>query len=131
MFLVIFGCSTLLNTEQEYNWIHKFTPDFKPVEKIKIPGKTTYGIQAMTYADGYFWLGTYSEKHTYQCDEKFNIVGYHPVDISVGAFGLPRSPKGEIRLMVARNIALSNDRKLWSADCIPAVLRNGKLEWEN
>ena len=117
-------------SEQEFNWIHKFTPDFKFVEKIKIPGKTTYGIQAMTYADGYFWLGTYSKERTYQCDEKLNIIGYHPVDISVGAFGLPRSDKGEIRLMVARNISLDKNKGIWSADCVPAVLRDGKLEWE-
>lgn len=118
------------DSEQEFNWIHKFTTDFRFVEKIKIPGKTFYGIQAMTYADGYFWLGTYSPERTYQCDQKLNILAYHDVDISVGAFGLPRSPDGNIRLMVARNIAVDKDRKVWSADCLPAILINGKLEWE-
>lgn len=115
-------------SEQEFNWIHKYTPGFKHVKKIKIPGKTKYGIQTISYTNGFFWLGTYSNEKTYQCDKNFNIIGYHTVNISVGAYGLPLSNNGEIRLMVARNIKLGNDK--WSADCVPAVLRNGKLEWE-
>ncbi|MDD4268409.1 MAG: hypothetical protein GXY25_10515 [Pirellulaceae bacterium] len=115
-------------SEQEFNWIHKFTSDFTPVDKIKIPGKTTYGIQAMTFADGFFWLGTYSKQRTYQCDAQLDIVAYHTVDISVGAFGLPRGENGETRLMVARNIKKDNGR--WTASAAPAILRNGGLEWE-
>lgn len=117
-------------SEQAFNWIHKFSPEFKSVKKIKIPGKTKYGIQTMAYADGFFWLGTYSTKKTYQCDKNFNIIGYHTIDISVGAYGLPRSKNGETRLMVARNICLNKEKSVWSADCLAAVLRNGKLEWE-
>lgn len=116
-------------SEQEFNWIHKFTPDFTFVEKIKIPGKTTYGIQAMTFAGECFWLGTYSKSRTYQCDARLKITAYHPVDISVGAFELPRGANGEIRLMVARNIKKDNGR--WTASASPAIVRNGRLEWEN
>jgi hypothetical protein len=115
-------------SEREFNWIHKFTPDFVPVEKIKIPGKTTYGIQAMTFADGFFWLGTYSKDRTYQCDAQLKIIAYHAVDVSVGVFGLPKGKNGEIRLMVARNIKKDNGR--WTASASPTILRNGKLEWE-
>lgn len=116
------------SSEQEFNWIHKFTPDFVPVAKIKIPGKTIYGIQAMTFADGYFWLGTYGKERTYQCDAQFNIIAYHTVDASVGVFGLPKSNSGETRLMVARNVKKDNGR--WTAKAAPATLRSGKLEWE-
>jgi hypothetical protein len=115
-------------SDQEFNWIHKFTPDFTFAEKIKIPGKTTYGIQAMTFAHGCFWLGTYSKDRTYQCDAQLTIITHHPVDISVGAFELPKGRNGEIRLMVARNIKKGKGR--WTASASPAVLRNGQLEWE-
>ena len=115
-------------SEQEFNRIHKFTPDFVPVEKIKIPGKTTYGIQTTTFADGFFWLGTYSKDRTYQCDAEFKIIAYHAVDVSVGAFGLPKGKNGETRLMVARNVKKDNGR--WTASAAPAVLRNGRLEME-
>lgn len=116
------------SSEQEFNWIHKFTPEFAPVAKIKIPGKTIYGIQAMTFADGFFWLGTYGKERTYQCDRQFNVIAYHRVDASVGVFGLPKAKNGETRLMVARNIKKDNER--WTASAAPAVLRNGQLEWE-
>lgn len=115
-------------SEREFNWIHKFTPDFVPVEKIKIPGKTIYGIQAMTFADGFFWLGTYGKERTYQCDAQLQIIAYHAVDVSVGVFGLPKGKSGEIRLMVARNVKKDNGR--WTASAAPAILRNGRLEWE-
>lgn len=114
-------------SEQEFNWIHKFTPDFVPVEKIKIPGKTTYGIQAMAFAGGFFWLGTYGKDRTYQCDSQLQIIAYHAVDVSVGVFGLPKGRNGEIRLMVARNVKKDNGR--WTASAAPAILRNGRLEW--
>ena len=115
-------------SEQEFNRIHKFTPDFVPVEKIKIPGKTTYGIQAMTFADGFFWLGTYGKDRTYQCDAQLKSIAYHAVDASVGVFGLPKGKNGEIRLMVARNVKKDNLR--WTTSAAPAILRNGRLEWE-
>ena len=115
-------------SDQEFNWIHKFTPDFVSVEKIKIPGKTTYGIQTMAFVDGQFWLGTYSKDRTYQCDAQFKVIAHDTIDVSVGAFGLPKGSSGETRLMVARNIKKDNGR--WTASAAPAVLRNGRLEWE-
>jgi hypothetical protein len=99
-----------------------------PVEKIKIPGKTTYGIQTMAFADGFFWLGTYGKDRTYQCDAQLKVIAYHTIDVSVGAFGLPKGKNGEIRLMVARNVKKDNGR--WTASAAPAVMRNGRLEWE-
>ena len=116
------------NSEQEFNWIHKFTPAFVPVEKIKIPGKTIYGIQTMTFADEFFWLGTYGKERTYQCDAQLKIIAHHAVDASVGVFGLPKGKNGEIRLMVARNVKKDNGR--WTASASPAILRNGRLERE-
>ncbi|NLY02821.1 MAG: hypothetical protein GXY83_42755 [Rhodopirellula sp.] len=115
-------------SERDFNWIHKFTPTFVLVEKIKIPGKTIYGIQAMTFADEFFWLGTYGKDRTYQCDARLNVIAYHAVDVSVGAFGLPKGKNGEIRLMVARNVKKDNGR--WTASAAPAILRDGRLEWE-
>jgi hypothetical protein len=115
-------------SERDFNWIHKFTPDFVPVDKIKIPGKTTYGIQTMTFADGFFWLGTYGKDRTYQCDAQLKVIAYHTIDVSVGAFSLPKGKNGEIRLMVARNVKKDNGR--WTASAAPAVMRNGILEWE-
>lgn len=114
------------DSEQEFNWIHKFTPDFQAVEKFKIPGKTAYGIQAMTFAGDFFWLGTYSKERTYQCDAQLKILAYQPVDVSVGVFGLPNTDSGELRLMVARNIKKDDGR--WTASASPFVLRDGKLE---
>lgn len=116
------------DSQQEFNWIHKFTPDFTFVEKFKIPGVTTYGIQAMTFAHGSFWLGTYGKDRTYQCDERLKLIAHHPVDVAVGVFGLPKSADGEPRLMVARNIKKDDGR--WTASASPAVLKDGKLEWE-
>ena len=82
----------------------------------------------MTFADGFFWLGTYGKDRTYQCDAQLKIIAYHAVDVSVGAFGLPKGKNGEIRLMVARNVTKDNGR--WTASAAPAILRNGRLEWE-
>jgi hypothetical protein len=115
-------------SEQDFNWIHKFTPAFVAVGKIKVPGQTAYGIQTITFAHGFFWLGTYSKERTYQCDPEFKLLAHHAVDISVGAFALPKGPGGEPRLMVARNLKKENGR--WSASAAPAVLKNGRLELE-
>lgn len=112
---------------QDSNWIHKFTPDFVPAGKIKIPGQTSYGIQTITFAHGFFWLGTYSKERTYRCDPELKLIAHYDLDVSVGAFALPPSPQGP-RLMVARNIKIENGR--WTASAAPAVLREGRLEWE-
>ena len=61
------------------------------------------------------------------CDAQLPIIAYHAVDVSVGAFGLPKGKDGEIRLMVARNVKKDNGR--WTASAAPAILRNGRLEW--
>lgn len=82
----------------------------------------------VTFAHGFFWLGTYSKDRTYQCDAQLNIIAYQTIDVSLGVFGLPKGKNGEIRLMVARNIKKDNGR--WTASATPAILRNGKLEWE-
>jgi hypothetical protein len=116
------------DSKQPFNWVHKFTPTFEAVDKIKIPGQTTYGIQTITFAHGFFWLGTYSKDRTYQCAPGLDLLKHHTVDISVGAFALPKSPDGEPRMMVARNIKKENGR--WSASATPVVLRNGQLEKE-
>ena len=115
-------------SEQPFNWVHKFTPDFVAVEKIKVPGQTSYGIQTITFAHGFFWLGTYSKDRTYQCDPDFKLLTHHNVDISVGGFALPEGPGGEPRLMVARNIKKENG--LWTASAAPAVLKDGRLVTE-
>ncbi len=114
-------------SEQEFNWIHKFTSDFTPVDKIKIPGKTTYGIQAMTFADGFFWVGTYSKPHvsvrraTEHCRLSHSRYFRWRVRSAQGE-------NGETRLMVARNIKKDNGR--WTASAASAILKNGRLEWE-
>ncbi len=91
-------------------------------------GQTTYGIQTLTFAHGYFWLGTYSKDRTYQCAPDFKLITHHEVDISVGAFALPKGTSGEPRLMVARNIKTENGN--WTASAAPAVLKDGKLVME-
>jgi len=115
-------------SEQDFNWIHQYTPDFQSIKKFRIPGKTTYGVQAMTFAGGFFWLGTYSKDHTYQCDVDLKVLRHHALDISVGAFELPRDEQGRLRLMVARNVKKPNGR--WTASAAPAVLIDGVLTWE-
>jgi len=82
----------------------------------------------MTFADGFFWLGTYGKDRTYQCDAQLNIIAHHAFDVSVGMFGMPKGRNGETRLMVARNVKKDNGR--WTASAAPAILRNGRLEWE-
>jgi hypothetical protein len=116
------------DSQQPFNWIHKFTPDFVAVDKIQIPGQTAYGIQTITFAHGFFWLGTYSKDRTYQCTPNFQQITHHEVDISVGAFALPKAPDGSPRLMVARNLKKENG--LWSATAAPAVLKDGRLVME-
>lgn len=116
------------DSTQPFNWVHKFTPNFVEVEKIKVHGQTTYGIQTLTFAHGCFWLGTYSQERTYQCAPDFKLISHHEVDISVGAFALPKGPSGEPRLMVARNIKKENGQ--WTASAAPAVLKDGRLVME-
>ncbi len=116
------------DSTQPFNWVHKFTPDFVAIEKIKVPGQTTYGIQTLTFAHGSFWLGTYSKDRTYQCAPDFKLITHHEVDISVGAFALPKGPGGEPRLMVAKNIKKENGN--WTASAAPAVLKEGRLVME-
>lgn len=116
------------DSQQPFNWVHKFTPAFVAVDKIKVPGQTTYGIQTITFAHECFWLGTYSKDRTCQCAPDLKLITHHAVDISVGAFALPKGPGGEPRLMVARNIKKENGR--WTASAAPAILRDGQLEME-
>jgi hypothetical protein len=116
------------DSTQPFNWVHKFTPDFVAVEKIKVPGQTAYGIQTITFAHGNFWLGTYSKERTYQCAPDLKLLTHHEVDISVGAFALPKGPGGEPRLMVARNIKKENGN--WTASAAPAILKDGRLVME-
>lgn len=52
------------NITPPFNWVHKFTPDFVAVEKIKVPCQTAYGIQIITFGHGNLWLGTYSKERT-------------------------------------------------------------------
>ncbi|MDY0165071.1 MAG: hypothetical protein RBS80_00920 [Thermoguttaceae bacterium] len=116
------------DSEQEFNLIHKFTPDFR--EKIttyKVPGKTSYGVQAMTYAGGYFWLGTYG-LGTIQTDGQFHVIAENLIGAAVGIYPLPPSDKGEVRLMIAKHI--KKDSGMCTATAAPAVFRGGRLVWE-
>ncbi len=117
------------DSEQPFNRVHKFTPDFQQkVTTFKVPGKTSYGVQAMTYAGGWFWLGTYG-LGTIQADEDFRVVAERLLGGSVGIYPLPPSEKGEVRLMIAKHI--KKDNGMCAATAAPAVFRNGKLVWED
>lgn len=111
-----------------YNRIHQFTPDFKHVKVFKVMGETIYGIQAMTFAHGSFWLGTYGKLHTIQTDPEFNIIARHKLDVAVGIYSLPASKEKKPRLMVAK--VVKKDKKLQTASLAPVVLKDGKLTWE-
>ncbi len=116
------------DSEQAFNLIHKFTPDFQhKVATFQVPGKTSFGVQAMTYADGWFWLGTYG-LGTIQADEDFRVVAKNLIGASVGVYPLPSSAKGEARLMIARHV--KKDNGMCIATAAPAVFRDGKLVWE-
>lgn len=113
------------NDPQPFSWIFQFTSDFKLVKKFKIPGIMHYGIQAMTFAHGDFWLGTYSKEGSYRADKDLNIISKGMPGMSVGVYALPKSDSGEPRLMIARVVKNSNGTQ--TASLSPYVLKNGKL----
>ncbi len=110
---------------QPYSWIYQFTPEFKEVKKYKIPGVMHYGIQAMTYAHGEFWLGTYSAEGSYRADKELNIISKGLSDMSVGVFGIAKSAENQPRLMLARIVKNPNGTQ--TAKLTPYVLKSGKL----
>ena len=48
-------------SEQEFNWIHKFTLDFVHRERSKSQ-QDDLRIQAAAFADGFFWLGVRQDR---------------------------------------------------------------------
>lgn len=113
-----------------FNIVCRMTPDFELVEKIKVPGETVYGIQACSWANGGFWLGTYGKAGTIQCDANLNVIADNFPDMSTGVYALPPTAAGETRLMVAQHRRDDGDpAKNWAL-VRSAVLKNGKLEWE-
>lgn len=111
------------------NWLHQMTEDFQWVKKYYIPGETIYGIQAMTYAHGNFWLGTYGKLGTIQTDPTLQTVAHHPLGVAVGIFGLPASPEGLPRFMVAEVVRKENGLQTARLRCV--VFQNGKLTWQH
>lgn len=111
-----------------YNRIHQFTSDFKHLKVFKVTGETIYGIQAMTFAHGSFWLGTYGKLHTIQTDSEFNIIARHKLDVAIGVYPISASHEKEPRLMVAK--VVKKDKKLQTASLAPVILKDGKLIWE-
>lgn len=116
---------------REFNLIFKMTEDFKLVEKLQVPGKTTYGVQACGWSNGFFWLGTYSNLGTIQCDKNMKWVANHSINGNVGIFEIPPTESGEPRLMVAYHRREANDPKRNWALVRSAVLKDGKLVWED
>lgn len=111
-----------------FNRIHQFTPDFKHVGVFEVKGETIYGIQAMSWAHGFFWMGTYGKEHTQQVDSHFNVVANHHLDVAVGIYPLPENDQKEPRFMVAK--VVKKEGKKQTASLAPVVLKNGKLTWE-
>ena len=108
-----------------YNILYKYSPDLKKnLETFYVPGKTTYGVQAMTFSGNCFWLGTYG-LGTILTDRQFNVIETNLPDGSVGIYPLPASAKGETRLMIARH--LKNDKGRCTAIAKPYVYRDNKL----
>ncbi len=114
-----------------FNRIFKMTKDFQVVERFEVPGVTTYGIQAFSWANGYFWLGAYSKEGTIQCDANMKVVGKHRIDMSVGVYELPQTENGEPRLMVATHRRENGEANRNWAFARSAVLKDGKLIWED
>lgn len=115
-------------TDIKFNTILVFTPDFKLVDKKKVPGWTWFGVQTITWAHDSFWFGNYGRENktpTKQMNENFQLTGEYAIDISVGAVPLPKSPAGEPRILQARIVKTPEGKH--SAELIPLVLRNGKL----
>ena len=110
---------------QAYSWIHQLTPDFKSVKKFKIPGIMHYGFQAMTFAHGEFWLGTYSKEGSYRADKDLNLISKGLPDMSVGVYGIAISDKGQPQLMIARLV--KNENGTQTASLSLYVLKDGKL----
>ena len=113
------------------NRILKYTPDFKLAETFEIPMDTYFGVQAMTFAHGAFWLGIYGRETkagTIQTDPNFNIIAEHKLDTSVGVYALPASKEGAPRLAVTRIVEI--DKTHQSAKIDPAILRDGQLTFE-
>lgn len=113
------------------NKILRYTPDFQRLETFDIPMDTYFGVQAMTFAHGSFWLGIYgraTKAGTIQTDEKFNVIAEHSLDSSVGVYPLPASDEGEPRLAVVRIIKIDETHQTAKID--PAILKEGKLAFE-
>jgi len=109
-----------------FNIVLKMTPKFEKVGEFHLDGKTTYGVQTLTWSGGYFWAGTYSDLGMIQADENFKVVSTKNRNFCCGVFGLPASEKGEPRLMGANNI-LDKETKKNHATAVSVVLRDGKV----
>ncbi|MBE6426999.1 MAG: hypothetical protein E7028_00165 [Planctomycetaceae bacterium] len=114
-----------------FNRIFKMTKDFQTVARLQVPGLTVYGIQAFSWGNGYFWLGTYGKEGTIQCDADMKVVGKHEIDASVGVYELPPSETGEPRLMIASHRRENGEAHRNWALVRSAILKDGKLVWED
>lgn len=82
------------------NHIFQYDKDFKFVRQIDLEGYTLLGIQSITYWNGHFFLGAYSQPRTTICDSSFNKVSTS--DVST-CYGLAIFPDG--RFLVGKNVA--------------------------
>ncbi|MBE6426531.1 MAG: hypothetical protein E7029_11220 [Planctomycetaceae bacterium] len=114
-----------------FNRVFKMTKDFQTVARLQVPGLTVYGIQAFSWGNGSFWLGTYGKEGTIQCDADLKVVGKHKIDASVGVYELPPSENGEPRLMIATHRRENGEANRNWALARSAVLKDGQLVWED
>lgn len=113
------------------NRIFQYTPDFTFVRSFEIPMDTYFGVQAMTFAHGEFWLGLYgrgTKAGTIQTDTEFNIIAEHRTDSSVGVYALPVDEQGRARLMIARDQKIDDTHR--TAFERSYVLKDGVLTLE-
>ncbi len=116
------------DTQIKHNVILVFSPDFNLLERKEVPGWTWFGVQTITWSNGYFWLGNYIRqpgKPTLQLDENLKFVAWHRANIDIGAIALPKSPEGNPRLLKAKMIV--SPEKKHSAELVPLILKNGEL----
>ena len=85
----------------EVNYVYQYDEKFQFIKKHVIKSEHTHlGIQTATFADEKWWFGCYgSPKILLVTDDKFNLLGRHEFDCSLGI-----TPVGKGKFLIAKDV---------------------------
>ncbi|MCJ8330396.1 MAG: hypothetical protein HRT89_23670 [Lentisphaeria bacterium] len=81
------------------NYIYEYDKDFKFLKKHTVSGYTLMGIQTASYAQGFWWFGTYGKPQTLlKADETFKLLGKYNFKCSMGIASFTKD-----KILIGRN----------------------------